>query len=182
MCTIREQHSPNAAINPPKEKWNRKSLGVTNVLSFCVGTAQTQPWEPQQHLVHRFAMRSNPSYLEMQIKQTMLFLNINDASYQLLFIRLLFSSRVGCACGVMQPSNPHAYCSLRSQGNRTGTQTSLPSKACLYHDILLKAMNHNSIWLYIFALLKPKYFQLLTTFYNITSTRKLTTYYAAYLA
>lgn len=106
MCTIREQHSPNAATNPPKEKWNRKSLGVTNVtvLSFCVGTAQTRPWEPQEHLVDRFAMRSNPSYLEMQINQTMLFLNINGASYQLLFIRLLFSSGVGCACGVMQPS------------------------------------------------------------------------------
>lgn len=106
MSTVREQHSPNTVRNPPREKRNTKSLGVTNVtvLSFCVGTAQTQPWEPQQHFVHRFAMRSNPSFLEMQIKHTMPFLNINDASYQLLFIRLLFSSRVGCACGVMQPS------------------------------------------------------------------------------
>lgn len=118
LSTIRHQHGPSAVINPQNEKWNRKSLGVTNVtvLSFCVGTARTRPWEPQQHLVHRLAMRSNPSCLEMQIKHTVLFLNINDASYQLLFIRLLFSSRVGCACGVTQPSK--STCLLLSEISR----------------------------------------------------------------
>lgn len=148
MCTIREQHNPNTVLNPPQEKWNKKSLGVTNVsaLSFCVGTAQTGPREPQLHFVHRFATRSYPSYLEMQIKHIMLFLNINDASYQLLFIRLLFSSRVGCACGVMQPSKSTCLL-LRAQGNRAGTQTSLLPKACISQGILLKAMNCNSIWL-----------------------------------
>lgn len=93
-----------------------------------------------------------------------------------------FQAELAVPVALRNPPNPHAYCSPRSQGNRAGTQTFLPPKAYLCHSILLKAMNCNSICLYIFSLLKPKYFQLLTTYYNITLTRKLMTYYAAYLA
>lgn len=147
MCTIREQHSPNTAINPPK-KWNRKSLGLTNIteFSFSVGTAQIRPWEPQQHLVHRFAMRSNPSYLEMQIKHTMLFLNINNASINCCLSGCFFQAELAVPVVLCNPPNPHAYCSLRSQGNRTGTQTSLLPKACLCHGISLKATPFGSIF------------------------------------
>lgn len=58
-----------------------------------------------------------------------------------------FQAELAVPVVLCNPPNPHAYCSLRAQGNRAGTQTSLLPKACISQGILLKAMNCNSIWL-----------------------------------
>lgn len=125
------------------------------VFLFCVGTARTWPGEPQEHsAVHRSATQSNPLYLETQIKCTVLFLNINEASYQLLFTQLLFFKQswlcLWCYATLSKSTCPLSFWDLKV------TELELRHLPCsklvleIHQGISLKAMNCSSTCPYIF--------------------------------